>query len=87
MLVMPQKPPPMTPEQLEYYRKLGRKGGKKGGHLAWENLTQEERSERAKKAAQKIPPAVRIARAKKAAAARKKKAAARKRKAKKKDGE
>ena len=41
----------MPPEVLEYFRQQGAKGGKIGGSEAWENLTAEERSARAKKAA------------------------------------
>ena len=35
---------------LEYFRQQGKIGGKLGGAKAWENLTPEERSARAKKA-------------------------------------
>jgi hypothetical protein len=37
-------------EVLEYFRRQGRIGGKIGGAKAWANLTQEERSARAKHA-------------------------------------
>ena len=40
----------LPPEVLEYFRQQGAKGGKIGGSKAWENLTAEERSARAKKA-------------------------------------
>jgi hypothetical protein len=40
----------LPPEVLEYFRRQGSKGGKIGGSKAWENLTAEERSARAKKA-------------------------------------
>jgi hypothetical protein len=40
----------LPPEVLEFFRKQGSKGGKMGGSKAWENLTADERSARAKKA-------------------------------------
>jgi hypothetical protein len=40
----------LPPEVLEYFKKQGAKGGKLGGSKAWENLTPEERSARAKNA-------------------------------------
>jgi hypothetical protein len=40
----------LPPEVLEYFKKQGAKGGKKGGAKAWENLTPEQRSARAKNA-------------------------------------
>jgi len=43
--------PPMTPEQIAFYTKVGRKGGAKGGHLAALRMTPEQRHERAVKAA------------------------------------
>jgi hypothetical protein len=40
----------LPPEVLEYFKKQGSKGGKLGGSKAWENLTPEQRSARAKHA-------------------------------------
>jgi hypothetical protein len=40
----------LPPEALEFFKKQGAKGGRMGGSKAWENLTPEERSARAKKA-------------------------------------
>jgi hypothetical protein len=40
----------LPPEVLEYFKQQGAIGGKIGGSKAWENLTAEERSARAKKA-------------------------------------
>ncbi len=43
----------MTPEQVEYFKKVGKKGGKygaAGGHRAALNMTPEQRAERARKA-------------------------------------
>lgn len=37
-------------EVLEFFKKQGAKGGKIGGAKAWEKLTPEQRTERAKKA-------------------------------------
>jgi len=45
------KVPPMTRALIEYFRKVGRKGGAKGGHAAALNMTPEQRQERARKAA------------------------------------
>ncbi len=45
------KVPPMTPEQLAYYRKVGKRGGAIGGRRAALNMTPEQRHERAVKAA------------------------------------
>ncbi len=41
----------MTRALIEYFRKVGRKGGAKGGHAAALNMTPEQRQERARKAA------------------------------------
>ena len=41
----------MPPEVLEYLRTMGEKYGKQGGKTAARNMTPEERSARAKKAA------------------------------------
>lgn len=41
----------MTPEQIAYYTKVGKRGGAKGGHLAALRMTPEQRHERAVKAA------------------------------------
>ncbi len=41
----------MTPEQIAYYTKVGKRGGAKGGHAAALNMTAEARQERARKAA------------------------------------
>ena len=40
----------LPPEVLEYFRRQGAIGGRTGGSKAWENLTPEERSKRAKHA-------------------------------------
>jgi len=40
----------LPPEVLEYFKRQGSKGGKLGGSKAWENLSPEERSARAKRA-------------------------------------
>jgi hypothetical protein len=40
----------LSPEALEFFKKQGAKGGRLGGSKAWENLTAEERSARAKRA-------------------------------------
>lgn len=40
----------LPPDVLEFFKKQGAKGGKLGGSKAWEGLTPEERSARAKKA-------------------------------------
>jgi hypothetical protein len=40
----------LPPEVLEYFRQQGAKGGRMGGSKAWEGLTTEERSARAKNA-------------------------------------
>ena len=32
---------------LSFFREQGRKGGKMGGHLAWANLDEEQRTEKA----------------------------------------
>jgi hypothetical protein len=61
----------LSDEALEFFRKQGAKGGKKGGKRALETMTAEERSARATKASQK------------AAEVRSKKAAAKKKSAKK----
>ncbi len=42
----------MPPELLEYFRKQGRKGGKIGGATRAANMTDEQRSEGARKASQ-----------------------------------
>ncbi len=42
------KVPPYTPEQLEYFREQGLKGGKKGGDARRDNSTPARRSEIAK---------------------------------------
>jgi hypothetical protein len=41
----------LPPEALEFFRKQGAKGGKKGGKRRLETLTAEQRSELARKAA------------------------------------
>jgi len=46
---MPKK---LSPELREYFAKLGRKGGLKGGHARAANMTEEERSASARKAVQ-----------------------------------
>lgn len=51
MLWMAKKKVPLSPEALEYFKQQGSRGGKLGGAKAWENLTPEERSARARKAA------------------------------------
>ncbi len=56
----------LPPEALEFFRKQGKKGGKKAAATS----TPAERSARAKKAALTIPPEVRSERARKAVAAR-----------------
>jgi hypothetical protein len=56
----------LPPDVLDYFKKEGRRGGKK----AAASLTPEERSARAKKAALALPPAERSERARKAVAAR-----------------
>ena len=58
----------LPPEVLEFFKKQGAKGGKIGGGRAWENLTPEERSARAKNAV----AAREAKRAKKGAPAKKK---------------
>jgi hypothetical protein len=50
---------------LDFFRKHGAKGGRKGGSLSWAALTPEQRSARAKKASLAAAK-VRQARAKKA---------------------
>ena len=40
----------MTKEMLEYFRDVGRQGGKVGGKLRWAGVSPEERSAHAKKA-------------------------------------
>jgi hypothetical protein len=40
----------LSPEALEFFRRQGAKGGKIGGKKAAANMTQEQRSERARKA-------------------------------------
>jgi hypothetical protein len=40
----------LPPEVLAFFKKQGSIGGKLGGSKAWENLTAEERTDRAKKA-------------------------------------
>jgi hypothetical protein len=47
---MPRKKLP--PEILEFFKKQGAKGGKKGGTIRAERMTAEERSEAARKAVQ-----------------------------------
>jgi hypothetical protein len=42
----------LPPEILDFFRKQGAKGGKKGGASRAANMTQEERSEAARKAVQ-----------------------------------
>jgi hypothetical protein len=44
---------PMTPLLREFFQDIGRLGGSKGGKAAAKNMTPEERTERARKAAQK----------------------------------
>jgi len=38
------------PKALEFFREMGRKGGKKGGKIRWEGLPPETRSEIARRA-------------------------------------
>jgi hypothetical protein len=40
----------LPPEVLEYFRRMGAKGGKIGGKRSLETMTARERSERARKA-------------------------------------
>jgi hypothetical protein len=47
---MPRKKLP--PEVLEFFRKQGARGGKKGGTIRAERMTAEERSEAARRAVQ-----------------------------------
>ena len=47
---MPKKKLP--PEVLEYFVRMGKKGGASGGHTRAANMTAEERSESARKAVQ-----------------------------------
>lgn len=70
----------LPPEALEFFRKQGSKGGKVGSKRLWASLSEEERTARAKSAAQKMTPEARVARAKKAALAAKKKRKAAKKK-------
>lgn len=51
MILMAKKKQDLPPEVLEYFKKQGAKGGKKGGKMSWANLTPEERTERARRAA------------------------------------
>jgi len=44
--------PPMPPEMLEYFAQMGAKGGKIGGKARAANMTDEQRSEGARKASQ-----------------------------------
>lgn len=46
------KMPPMPPEMLEYFAKMGARGGKIGGKLRAANMTKEQRSEGARKASE-----------------------------------
>lgn len=39
-----------TKEQLEYFREVGRQGGKIGGKLRWKGVSPEERSAHARRA-------------------------------------
>jgi hypothetical protein len=41
----------LPPEVIEYFKKQGKRGGKIGGETAARNMTPEERTARAKKAA------------------------------------
>lgn len=45
------QPPPSIPSISEYFRQIGRKGGKIGGKRRLKTMTAEERSQIAKKAA------------------------------------
>jgi hypothetical protein len=58
LVEMPKKTLP--PEVLEYFRKQGKRGGKKGARIVADSMTPEQRSARAKKAAdarwKKEPP-------------------------------
>jgi hypothetical protein len=42
--------PKLSAEALDYFKKQGRKGGKIGGKIAADNMTAEQRRERALKA-------------------------------------
>jgi hypothetical protein len=69
----------LPPEVLAFFKQQGSIGGKLGGSKAWENLTPEERSERAKKAVAAREAKRATKKAAKSAEVRTKKAAAKKR--------